>query len=98
MLKQQLKQYQGWGKHLALYSKVHEKVAVRGMPYRGRTIAKAEWRIAQACWNTAIGNNDTGMKKQALDQHYRRAIFLLSAEEVIIMANAISWTQFEEFR
>jgi hypothetical protein len=45
-LKQQLKQDQSWGDHLTLYSRVQEKVAVRGMPYRGRTVAKTEWRIA----------------------------------------------------
>jgi hypothetical protein len=68
------------------------------MPYRGRTVAKTEWRIAQECWNAAIKDDNANMKKQALDVHYRRAIFLLSIEEVIIMANAISWTQFEEFK
>jgi hypothetical protein len=97
-LKQQLKQDQSWGDHLTLYAKVQEKVAVRGMPYRGSTVAKAEWRIAQACWNAAVGDSNAAMKKQALDVHYRRAIFLFSAEEVIIMANTISWIKFEELK
>jgi hypothetical protein len=92
-----LKQEQSWGGYLALYAKVHEKVAVRGMPYRGRAVAKAEWRIAQACWNAAVKDNNADMKKQALDQHYRRAIILLPFEEVIIMANTISWREFEQF-
>jgi hypothetical protein len=90
-----LKQGQSWADHLASYSKVQEKVAVRGMPYRGRTVAKAEWRIAQACWSTTVGYNSASIKMQALDVHYRRAIFLLSVEEVIIMANTISWKEFE---
>jgi hypothetical protein len=94
-LKQQLKQGLSWGEHLALYSRVQEKVAVRGMPYRGMTIAKAEWHIAQACWKGAVGDNKADMKKQALDVHYRRAIILLSIEEVIVMARSIPWTQFK---
>jgi hypothetical protein len=97
-LKQKLKQEQSWGDHMTLYSEVQEKVAVRGMPYRGRTVAKAEWRIAQTCWNEPVRNNNANMKKQALDEHYRRVIFLLSIEEVIIMSKIISWTQFEEFK
>jgi hypothetical protein len=97
-LKQQLKQGLSWGDHLTLYSRVHEKVAVRGMPYRGRTVAKAEWRITKACWKAAEKDNNAAMKKQALDEHYRRAIFLLSSEEVIIMGKTISWTKFEEFK
>jgi hypothetical protein len=65
---------QNFKDHKALYAKVLEKVKVRGMPYRGRTIAKTEWRIAQKCWK--ISN----LQKEALDEHYRRAIFLLSIE------------------
>jgi hypothetical protein len=94
-LKQQLKQDESWGDHLALYSRVQEKVAVRGMPYRGSTVAKAEWRITKECWKAAVKDNNAAMKKQALDEHYRRAIFLLSIEKVIIMARSIPWTQFE---
>jgi hypothetical protein len=90
-----LKQGRSWADHLASYSKVQEKVAVRGMPYRGRTVAKAEWRLAQACWNAAVKDNNLGMKKQALNEHYRRTIFLHSIEEVMLMVNTISWTHFE---
>jgi hypothetical protein len=50
----QLNEGSSWRDHLALYAKVQEKVAVRGMPYRGRTVAKAEWRITQECWKGAV--------------------------------------------
>jgi hypothetical protein len=35
------------------YSKVLEKVKVKGLPFKGRTVADCEWRIAELCWRIA---------------------------------------------
>jgi len=31
------------------YLKVLEKVKIKGIPFRGKTVADTEWRIAQRC-------------------------------------------------
>ena len=73
-----------------------EKVKVRGIPFKGRIVADTEWRIAEKCWEVANSVKDIDMQKETLDQHYRRAMVLLSAQNVekcVIVSKTIPWSE-----
>ena len=77
-----------------------EKVKVKGIPFRGRTVADTEWRIAERCWKIAKYTNNTDIKKETLDKHFRRAMVLFSADNVekcVIVSKTIPWDEFKKF-